>query len=286
MRRATHRAGLACLIGVALTAGCVKKSTYDAALDELAAAQGELDGKRDQNAEKAEQIEDLEAELESERAALAQKEAQLERLVEEGEATEEELEDLAESMAATQEELEELREQRDAAQARVDSYRELQEKLASLVDTGQLQVEFREGQMVLQLPSAVLFPSGRASLSRDGRDSLQDVLDILLEFKDRQFMIAGHTDNVPIGGGRFDDNWDLSTSRATSVVNYMVNAGFDPDHLVAAGFGEHAPVASNDTEEGRAENRRIEIILMPDLSELPTFDDQDELASGAEEPQS
>ncbi len=278
MRTPRHHAVLASLLGVALATGCVKKSTYDAALDELSTTQGELAAMRSQAEQKSEQIEELEEQIESTRQDLARKQAQLRGLVEEGAATEEELDQLAASMEATQAELEELRRQRDAAEERIASYRELRDKLAALVDTGQLQVEFRDGQMVLQLPSAVLFPSGRATLRREGRESLQDVLDILLDFRDRQFMIAGHTDNVPIRG-RFDDNWDLSTSRATSVVNYMVNAGFDPDSLVAAGFGEYAPVATNETDEGRAENRRIEIILLPDLSDLPTFGDG-ELAGG------
>lgn len=275
MRSPRHLALLASLFGVTLAAGCVKKSTHEATLDELAQTQSELEGTRAQNEEKSKEIEELEKKIKAEREALAEAETKLEKRVEEGEATEEELEQLAANMKATKAELEELRRQRDAAEERMRAYTELREKLASLVDTGKLQVEFRNGQMVLQLPSAVLFASGRAELRRSGKESLQEILDILLDFKERRFMVAGHTDDVPIRGGRFDDNWDLSTRRATSVVNYMVNAGFDPDSLVAAGFGEHAPIASNDSESGRRQNRRIEIILLPDLSELPTLADED-----------
>ena len=275
MRSTRYSAVLAGLFGVAFAAGCVKKSTHNAALDELAATQAELDSTQAQSQEKSQQIADLEEAIEAERQNLEEAKTRLQALALEGEATEEELEQAAANLEATRAELEELRRQRDAAQERMQAYTQLRDKLEALVDTGRLQVRFRDGQMILELPSAVLFPSGRANLSREGQSSLQEILDVLIEFKDRQFMVAGHTDNVPIRGGRFSDNWDLSTSRATSVVTYMVNAGFSPTNLVAAGFGEHAPIASNDTAEGRAENRRIEIILLPDLSDLPQLADHE-----------
>jgi len=79
--------------------------------------------------------------------------------------------------------------------------------------------------------------------------------------------VAGHTDNVPVKrGGRFDSNWELSTARATTVVELMVREGVPPDQLAAAGFGEHDPIASNETPEGRQQNRRLEIMLMPKLA--------------------
>ena len=276
MRSTSCLAVMASLLGLSLATGCVKKSTHNAALDELTATQAELASTQSQNNEKAQQIADLEEAIENTRADLEEAQTRLQALAMKGEATEEELEQAAATLKATRAELDELRRQRDAAQERMRAYTDLRDRLKALVDTGRLQVEFRDGQMILQLPSAVLFPSGRANLSQGGQASLQEILDILLEFKDRRFMVAGHTDNVPIRGGQFSDNWDLSTSRATSVVNYMVNAGFDPGNLVAAGFGEHAPVASNDTNEGRTANRRIEIILLPDLSGLPQLADDGE----------
>jgi len=117
----------------------------------------------------------------------------------------------------------------------------------------------------------VLFSSGKAKLSDNGEKALTEVLNILVEFKDRRFLIAGHTDNQGIRGGRFDNNWELSTARALSVLEYMSKAGFDSKNLGAAGYGEWDPVAPNDTPENRQLNRRIEIILVPDLSELPNL---------------
>lgn len=163
-----------------------------------------------------------------------------------------------------------LRKQNARAQTRLKAYQDLQRKFRALVDTGKLKVKFRKGQMVLQLPSGVLFAPGRSNLRRPGIKALNEVLTILLNFKGRRFMIAGHTDNVRIRG-RFRNNWHLSTARARSVVALMIKAGFDPKHLVAAGYGEFDPIAKNDTAPNRKLNRRIEIILIPDLSELPSL---------------
>jgi chemotaxis protein MotB len=145
----------------------------------------------------------------------------------------------------------------------------LQDKFKKLVDTGKLQVVFRNGQMTLKLPSGILFPSGSAALSKGGETALADVVKILLDFKDRRFIVAGHTDNEPIKTAEFKNNWYLSTARANSVVQFMIKQQFPPKDLAAAGYGEFDPVADNKTEAGREQNRRIEIILVADLAELP-----------------
>jgi len=175
---------------------------------------------------------------------------------------------LATAMQATEAELLDLRRQREASEKRLLAFRALTEKFRSLVDTGKLKVTFRQGQMVLELPSGVLFRSGKSRLSSKGKAALQEILDVLASFKERRFLIAGHTDNRPLKGRA--SNWALSTARAVSVVLYMTKkAGFAPQQLAAAGYGEFSPIADNSTEQGRTRNRRIEIILVPDLSELP-----------------
>jgi chemotaxis protein MotB len=247
-------AGLAAI----LAAGCgVKKEVHQKALDDLAATQSQLaDAERDRD-EKARQLAKLEKEL-------AELQAQRDNLTEAERAA-------TQRMQATEQELTELRKQRDAAEERLAAFRKLYDRFRALVDTGKLQVDFRNGQMVLKLPSEVLFSSGKADLSDKGQQALTEVLNILVEFKDRRFLIAGHTDNQPLRGGRFDNNWELATARALSVLEYMVKAGFDSKNLGAAGYGEWDPVAPNDTAENRQLNRRIEIILVPDLSELPNL---------------
>lgn len=256
----TRRIQVLALAGLAavLVAGCgVKKEVHQKALDELAATQDKLGETERDRDEKARQLAKLEKEL-------TELQAQRDNLSEAERAAQQ-------RMKATEQELTELRKQRDAAEERLTAFRKLYDRFRALVDTGKLQVDFRNGQMVLKLPSEVLFPSGKADLSKKGEEALTEVLNILVEFKDRRFLVAGHTDNQPLRGGRFDNNWELSTARALSVLEYMVKAGFDSKNLGAAGYGEWDPVVPNDTPENRQLNRRIEIILVPDLSELPNL---------------
>jgi chemotaxis protein MotB len=257
MTRRIHVLALAGL-AVALAAGCgVKKEVHQKALNDLAATQDRLSEAERQRAQRDAQIAKLEKEL-------ADLQAQRDNLTEAERAA-------TERMQATEQELTELRKQRDAAEERLKAFRQLYDRFRALVDTGKLQVDFRNGQMILKLPSEVLFSSGKARLSDNGEKALTEVLNILVEFKDRRFLIAGHTDNQKIRGGKFDNNWELSTARALSVLEYMSKAGFDSKNLGAAGYGEWDPVAPNDTPENRQLNRRIEIILVPDLSELPNL---------------
>ena len=256
----THRIHILALavLAVALAAGCgVKKEVHQKALNDLSATQDRLSESERRRAELEEQIAKLEKEL-------SELQAQRDNLTEAERAAQQ-------KMQATEQELAELRKQRDAAEERLKAFRQLYDRFRALVDTGKLQVDFRNGQMVLKLPSEVLFSSGKANLSDTGEKALTEVLNILVEFKDRRFLVAGHTDNQKIRGGRFDNNWELSTARALSVLEYMVKAGFDSKNLGAAGYGEWDPVAPNDTPENRQLNRRIEIILVPDLSELPNL---------------
>jgi len=90
---------------------------------------------------------------------------------------------------------------------------------------------------------------------------------------DRQFLVAGHTDNVPIRTEQFPSNWELSTRRAVEIVHYLVAQGMNPKVVAAAGYGEFDPIAANDTAEHRAQNRRIEIALQPNISDLPPIGD-------------
>src|SRR5262249_35176364 len=137
-----------------------------------------------------------------------------------------------------------------------------------MVDAGQLKVVMRGGRMLLELRNDVLFDSGRTDLKEEGKKTLAAVAGVLRTLPDRRFQVAGHTDNVKIQTARFPSNWELSTAPAVEVVKLLVDAGMDPRNVSAAGYGEFAPVESNDTPEGRAKNRRIEIALVPNLDEL------------------
>lgn len=247
---------------VVLTSACgIDEQVHKKALDELAACQRQ-----------AEQCSaDRKAAQEKADSAIAELTGNLEQQTQLHASAKAQLEEFMQNLKSTEKELGELRKQREAAEKRANAYRDLNERMRALVDTGKLKVSFRKGQMVLELPSEVLFASGKAELSRKGQDALSEVIEALLPFKDRRFMVAGHTDNQKIKSKRYT-NWHLSTARAVSVVQFMIAKGFAPENLGAAGFGEFDPIADNSTKEGRGLNRRLEIILVPDLSELPTLE--------------
>jgi chemotaxis protein MotB len=154
----------------------------------------------------------------------------------------------------------------------------LRNKLQKLVNQG-LKVEIRRNRMVIRLPGDVLFASGQSKLQKGGVDVLKQVADVIRNDKQlaaRYFQIAGHTDNKPLKGGRFGDNWGLSAMRAREVLLYLTapedskggGGGLNAEKLHMAGYGETDPVETNDTDEGRLSNRRVELVLLPDVSEM------------------
>jgi chemotaxis protein MotB len=162
-----------------------------------------------------------------------------------------------------------LRKAQEAARKRAAMYQRLVASFKKMVDSGKLKVGIRNGRMVVQLSDKILFPSGKAKLKKDGKAALQDVTAILKAIPNRNFQVAGHTDNIPIKTRRFKSNWELSTARAVQVVKFMAANGMDPKRISAAGYAEHDPVGDNEKPDGRRQNRRIEITLMPSLNELP-----------------
>ncbi len=160
--------------------------------------------------------------------------------------------------------------QRRLATERADVYRQLREQLASLIDAGSVRLTFRRGLLVLQLPNRVLFASGQAIVSDEGRSALGDIAQVLARIEGRRFLVSGHTDDQPIraAAGRFETNWELSTARGVSVLKVLLEAGLPADRMGAAGFGEFDPEASNDSDEGRATNRRTELVIIPNLEGL------------------
>jgi chemotaxis protein MotB len=245
------------VIALLLGACLVRQSTYDKKVAENKQLQADLDTAHGNEKTLNDKIKEMEG--------------QLGQLDEASKAKESELGKVKGEQAATQSELAELRRQKEAAEKRIAAYKALQDKFRALVDTGKLQVVFRNGQMTLKLPSGILFPSGSARLSKDGEKALADVVNVLMQFKDRRFVVAGHTDNQPIKTAEFPNNWYLSTARANSVVQFMIKQQFPAKSLGAAGYGEFDPVGDNSTEAGREQNRRIEIILVPNLEELPSL---------------
>jgi chemotaxis protein MotB len=158
--------------------------------------------------------------------------------------------------------------QREAEMKEMKStYDELLEGMKSEIDKGKITITQLKGKLKVNMLDEILFDSGRTTIKPEGVEVLDRVGEILLDVKDRAINVEGHTDNVPIGpelARRYPTNWELSAARATNVARYLQEKiGIDPTVLSATGYGEYQPASSNDTEEGRARNRRIEIVLVP-----------------------
>jgi len=155
--------------------------------------------------------------------------------------------------------------------SQTDAMTNLRQKVAdALVNfkAEDLTVSMRDGKVYVSLSEQLLFPSGSDAVEPKGKEALTKLATVMTTNTDIDMMVEGHTDNVPIKRGRFNDNWDLSTARATSIARILLAAGLPPEHLTAAGRSEYVPIASNDTPEGKQRNRRTEIILIPKLDEL------------------
>jgi len=247
---------------LALGSGCVAKKKY-VELESVLARTREAVKDRD------DERQDLEARLEvcaADRETLGKCQADLARIIaEKGQLTD----DIQEMTAA----LVELARQQQEAEARISEYRAVVEKFAALEAAGKLKVRVVDGRVVLELATDVLFASGRATLSRDGKTALMEVAEILATLSDKRFQIEGHTDNVPIRTTQFPSNWELAADRSISVVKTLIEGGMTPESVSAASYAEYRPRALNETKEQKAANRRIEIVMVPDLSQLPGFDE-------------
>ena len=158
-----------------------------------------------------------------------------------------------------------LRVERRSAGVALALYESLVSGLANELATQHVEIEQMQSGITVNLPGAVLFSTGSAELTESGREVLFKVGDKLRNIP-YQTLVAGFTDNVPIGGvlvERYPTNWELAGARAARVVRLLEEAGVAGNRLLAVSFGENRPEVSNDTPEGRAENRRIEIRLRP-----------------------
>jgi chemotaxis protein MotB len=283
------------ITSLVLLPGClVKKKDLDAALATLADQETELDGL-------AAQLNDCEASLEQSRGDLERTQGDLaacdaraaelttarDGLAAEGEALRQALKKrgadlsrltqeadmLSQSLVETQRAMEEMRAREAAAEERNRIYAQLLDRFQEMIDAGTLDVSIEDGRIVINLKQDILFDSGSDRVGDEGKETLVEVAAALAEFPDRSFQVEGHTDDVPIQTARFPSNWELSTARSTSVVMILIEGGVLPANVSAAGFGEFRPRADNETDEGKALNRRIEIIMVPQLQQLPDPDE-------------
>ena len=156
--------------------------------------------------------------------------------------------------------------EREIANVR-DTYENLVKEMKTEIEKGDIKITQAIDRLSVNMVEKILFDSGKAEVKPDGLKVIKRVGDILKTVADKQIRVEGHTDNVQIGARireKYPTNWELSTARATNVVRYLEDrVGIDPKLLSAAGLADNKPVAVNDTPEGRAQNRRIEIVLLP-----------------------
>ena len=230
------------LVALLLVVGCVSKGTYNS---------------------KAKETESLAAQNDNLQAQVKGLAADVTSLKKENEMTRME----KDALQAKVDELSRKAEKAEQLEKATQTYQDLQKKLEKEIQEGQVQIKEMKDRLTVTMVDQILFPSGSAEVGKKGKAVLDKVVTILKDVKGKRIEVDGHTDNVPIVSvlkKRFPTNWELSTARATEVVRYLQEeGGLDPQRLSAAGFGEYMPVASNDTEEGKHKNRRIEIVLLP-----------------------
>ncbi len=178
------------------------------------------------------------------------------------------IQDLKNELANLSQEKAKIMEEKEKAISQLkNTYNSLVSELKEEIKKGEIEVTQLRDKLTLQMVEKILFDSGSAEIKGTGKKIIDRVAEILKNVTDKQIRIEGHTDNIPIGpkiAKKFPTNWELSTARATTVVRYLIEkGGINPKILSAVGYADNMPVASNDTEEGRAKNRRIEIVLSP-----------------------
>lgn len=230
------------LVSLAVAQGCVSKGRYKEDTDAL---QNKID-----DANKAQQ--DCQSQLASstkDRGALKS------------------------SLSDMQKAMEEMKARQAEEKKRLEEFADLTRRFKKLTDSGALSVKIIDGKMVVSMGSDVLFGAGSARLSKKGAQAFKEVTTQLAAIPDKRYQIEGHTDNQPISTPTFPSNWELASARAVAVVKTMIDNGMAPERVSAASFADTKPVQPNDTVEGRAANRRVAIVVVPDLSSLPGYDE-------------
>ncbi len=230
------------VVALMLLGGCVSQSTYDL---------------------KAKEAQTLASQTET-------LEAQVNALATENQVLKKGRESLLSTNKALEMKVKELSQKAEKAERlekATQTYKDLQKKLEKEIKAGKIQIKEMKDRLTMTMVDKIIFSSGSARISKEGKKVLDKVVSILKDVKDKRIQIEGHTDNVRIVSKlkkRFPTNWELSTARATEVLRHLQETGgIDPVLLSATGFGEYQPVAPNDTAEGKHMNRRIEIVLLP-----------------------
>ncbi|HBR22179.1 MAG TPA: chemotaxis protein MotB [Nitrospiraceae bacterium] len=280
------------VLGILVFSGCVSSQEHKAVLGDIenlkkdisameeklkakegekAALESELSKLKKENANLKSMLEankdELTKDLISVKAKLSEKEQKIKELENELKSKNAQITELKTEISGLSKERSQAIEEKEKAVAELKkTYTNLVDELKDEIKKGEIAVTQLRDKLSLSMVDKILFDSGNADVKKDGKKVLDRVAEILRKVTDKQIRIEGHTDNVKIGpriAKKFPTNWELSNARATNVVKYLQEKGVDPKFLSPAGYAEYKPVESNDTEEGRSKNRRIEIVLIP-----------------------
>jgi chemotaxis protein MotB len=274
-------------------AGCVSKSKFEEKAAEAARLDQSLQQltKEHQNlSEEAASLRDANADQQQKLAACDNKtaalDADLQRSREDATRLERVLSDRSAQTGAAMAEMrqtidrleaenrelnDQVEKERIAREARIahlkSTYDELVGKMQSEISSGEVTISELQGKLTVNMVERILFDSGKADIKTGGREVLKRVGDIIKGAADKEVRVEGYTDNIPISPRlreTFPSNWELSTARATNVLHFLQDqVGISGEHLSACGFGPYRPIADNDSAAGRAQNRRIQIVLVP-----------------------
>ncbi len=176
---------------------------------------------------------------------------------------------LEDSMNEMKTAMEQMKKRRQETEKRLAEFKELTSKFSKLVNAGKLSVKMVNGRMTVALSTDILFSSGSAKLSSEGVKAIKEVSLLLKSLDGRKYQIEGHTDNIPMKNEIYSSNWELASARAITVVKTMIEAGLPAEQISAASYADTQAIADNATPEGKKLNRRISIVIVPDLSGLP-----------------
>lgn len=263
------------LLAISVFSGCVSKTKYEAKeaevqqlliqLKNAMAKHGEQSEKEKKLVSESSYLDERMKELEGINKTLLQKNSEL---TQQGVKLQEENLELKKKLQAKDEDIQKKERELDQRINRMqETYDDLLHDLKAEIEQGNVTVTRLKGELKLNMVSKILFPSGSAELQKSGRAILDKVAAILKKTTDKDIQVQGHTDDRKIVSEglkrKFSSNWELSAARALTVLKFIESAGVDSARLSAAGFGPHRPVMSNESEEGRQKNRRIEVVLVP-----------------------
>lgn len=275
----TTRASLALVVAGLLTAACgIPEDQYVRKVNEVETLRQDLEGARGQAraadkknkvleaalGDKDKSASELALELAQANQARTDCEANLARRGRELGEVSAQLKVLEDERASLSKKQQKLLDEKRALEEKTKEYDQLVAKMKDEIDSGKIEISNLRGRMAVKLKDKVLFASGSAKLQDEGKAALTKLAEVFKEITGKSLRVEGHTDNVPVSkSGKFASNWELSSARALAVVTFLQEQGLDATRLSAEGCGEYRPIADNETPEGRSQNRRIEIVLVP-----------------------